>query len=86
MFTGECIVFRKKLGQVDMTDPIKVMIGPSGEKLVTDGNHRAYRAEQTGEKLLEKEIGSYEISVVNDPNYRPISSLRVVDTDPPFSD
>lgn len=85
MFTKEWIIYRKQLPRVDMTDPIKVMVGPLGERIVTDGNHRAFRAHKTGEELLEEAIGSYEDSVANDPNYRLVSELDVVDMDPPFS-
>lgn len=84
-YTSENIVYRKQLPKVDMTKPINIMVDDEGNKLVADGNHRVTRALQTGEQLKENIIGTFKGKIAQDENYRPVTKLRLSESDPPFS-
>ena len=62
------------------------MVNGLGQTIVVDGNHRAYRSEKTGEPLLEETIGRFEGDVSTNPDYQPVSDLKIVDVNPPFPD
>ena len=68
-----------------MTKPINIMVDSEGNKLVTDGNHRATRALQTGEQLRENIIGTFKGTLARDENYRPVTALKLSEKEPPFS-
>ena len=84
-FTKESIVFGKKLPKVS-EEPGTHVVDEKGNKVVVDGNHRAYRDIKNGKEPKSNKIGDIKGDVSKDPWYRRIWDLKVSDADPPFDD
>lgn len=69
-----------------MKKPITIYVDSVGNEIISDGNHRGYNAEVLGMKIRKKIIGKIAGDVSNDPDYRPVSNLKVLEASVPFSD
>ncbi len=82
LYTQENVVYGPGIEKADTTVPVWVLRDDSGNHALTDGNHRAYRAYLDGnlDLLPRRIIGTFPGDVSQDPDYRPISALRVRQT------
>lgn len=79
LYTQEVIVFRSRVNNANLTSPITVYADAGGHHALAHGNHRAYRSFETGQDVEREIIGTIPKDVSQDPYYRPISKLKVID-------
>lgn len=81
IYTQETVVFLKGVAKADIRRPIYVYTDEAGNHAVSDGNHRSVRALIEGEinELPRNVIGHINRNVSKDPNYKPISRLKIVE-------
>ncbi len=81
LYTKEVIVFKNGVEGADISEPVTVVVDPVGNHILQDGNHRAKRAELDGKPIERKIIGTAFEDVRNDPDYKLIKELRIIDKD-----
>ncbi|MBI2443319.1 MAG: hypothetical protein HYV40_05435 [Candidatus Levybacteria bacterium] len=79
LYTQEVIVFRTGVDNADVSQPVTVAIDAAGNHALFDGNHRAKRSEKIGEPLSRNIVGRLPFDVSQNPNYRLIPELKVVE-------
>ena len=81
IYTQEHIVFAHGVRAADITKPINVYTDTAGHHAVSDGNHRCTRALMEGklDELPRTVIGHLPRDISQDPNYKPIAQLLIVD-------
>lgn len=80
IYTQENIVSSKGVANADTTIPVNVYTDNTGNHVLADGNHRAVRALTEGQldALPRYVIGHIDRNISGDPNYKPISDVKVV--------
>lgn len=80
IYTRETIVFASGVTNADITIPVFFLSDSLGNHLLTDGNHRAYRAhvEGTPNQLPRKAISTVQGDISKNPDCKPISELKVI--------
>lgn len=84
-YTKETFVYGNKLSKVS-NDPGTHYVDEAGNKVVGDGNHRAYRDLTQGREPNSRQIGKLRGDTSKDPWCRRVEDLKVSDADPPFDD
>ena len=80
LYTPGVVVRRSRLGVVNPETPISVYKDAAGNHALADGNHRSYKAWVLGIAGPERVvIGTIQKDVSQDPDFRPISDLRVIE-------
>lgn len=79
LYTPEVVIFRSRLNKANLTTPITVYTDSEGNHALVHGNHRAYKSYVTGQEVEREIIGSISKDVSNDPNYHPISELKIIE-------
>ncbi|GEM_PF-4597431 len=79
LYTPEVVIFQSGLSKVNLSVPITVYRDTAGHHALANGNHRAYLSYLTGEKLEREVIGTISKDVSQDPNYHPISELKIIE-------
>ena len=81
LYTQEVIVFRSGLEKADTSKSVFIYVDSNGNQALADGNHRAYSAHIKGllSELPRKIIGKIPRDISEDPNYKEIAKLKVID-------
>lgn len=81
IYTQENIVFAAGVANADINKPVNVYTDNSGNHVLSDGNHRAVRAFTEGrlDVLPRKIIGYIDRDISDDPDYRPIKNVKVIE-------
>lgn len=80
LYTPEITVRRSRLLVVNLDTPVTVLEDTAGNHALSDGNHRSFKAWERGIKEPERIIiGKIRKDVSQDPNFRPISALKVIE-------
>lgn len=79
LYTKETRVYSQGLAEADLQKPISFGKDINGVPYTTDGNHRSKKAQLTGKPLLGRHIANGKFDVTTDPDFRPVSKLKVLE-------